>query len=119
LAQLHLFTFLASVAVGTIAGVPLGDRFGRKYVIWFSILAALPFTLLLPHASLFLERPVDRNNRLDPANNGAAKDEAPTANVTAQRLKSFCKGAHPLISIRSHCSSCRRAVLIEAINNGR
>ena len=57
-AQLHLFTFLAAVAVGTIAGGPLGDRFGRKYVIWFSILGALPFTLLLPHASLFWTGPL-------------------------------------------------------------
>lgn len=51
-AQLHLFAFLAAVAIGTIMGGPLGDRFGRKYVIWFSILGALPFTLMLPHASL-------------------------------------------------------------------
>ncbi|WP_157215833.1 MFS transporter [Flavisphingomonas formosensis] len=57
-AQLHLFVFLAAVAVGTIAGGPLGDRFGRKYVIWFSILGALPFTLLLPHASLFWTAPL-------------------------------------------------------------
>ena len=49
-AQLHLFAFLAAVAVGTVAGGPLGDRFGRKYVIWFSILGALPFTLALPYA---------------------------------------------------------------------
>jgi FSR family fosmidomycin resistance protein-like MFS transporter len=52
-AQLHLFAFLASVAVGTFLGGPLGDRFGRKYVIWFSILGALPFTLALPYANLF------------------------------------------------------------------
>ena len=52
-AQLHLFAFLGAVAVGTIAGGPIGDRFGRKYVIWFSILGALPFTLLLPYADLF------------------------------------------------------------------
>lgn len=51
-AQLHLFAFLGAVAVGTVAGGALGDRFGRKAVIWFSILGALPFTLLLPHASL-------------------------------------------------------------------
>ncbi|QNA83006.1 MFS transporter [Sphingomonas sp. So64.6b] len=57
-AQLHLFAFLGSVAIGTIAGGPLGDRFGRKYVIWFSILGALPFTLLLPHASLFWTGPL-------------------------------------------------------------
>ncbi|WP_150293895.1 MFS transporter [Sphingobium estronivorans] len=57
-AQLHLFTFLAAVAVGTIGGGPLGDRFGRKRVIWFSILGALPFTLLLPHASLFWTGPL-------------------------------------------------------------
>jgi FSR family fosmidomycin resistance protein-like MFS transporter len=51
-AQLHLFVFLAAVAVGTIIGGPLGDRLGRKYIIWVSILGVLPFTLLLPHANL-------------------------------------------------------------------
>ena len=57
-AQMHLFAFLAAVAVGTIAGGPLGDRFGRKYVIWFSILGTLPFTLLLPHVDLFWTGPL-------------------------------------------------------------
>jgi FSR family fosmidomycin resistance protein-like MFS transporter len=57
-AQLHLFAFLAAVAVGTVLGGPLGDRFGRKYVIWGSILGALPFTLLLPHANLFWTGPL-------------------------------------------------------------
>ena len=57
-AQLYLFVFLASVAVGTILGGPLGDRIGRKRVIWFSILGTLPFTLLLPHASLFWTAPL-------------------------------------------------------------
>jgi FSR family fosmidomycin resistance protein-like MFS transporter len=52
-AQLHLFAFLGAVAAGTIIGGPIGDRFGRKYVIWGSILGVLPFTLLLPYASLF------------------------------------------------------------------
>jgi FSR family fosmidomycin resistance protein-like MFS transporter len=52
-AQIHLFLFLASVAVGTFVGGPVGDRVGRKYVIWVSILGVLPFTLLLPHANLF------------------------------------------------------------------
>jgi FSR family fosmidomycin resistance protein-like MFS transporter len=52
-AQVHLFVFLGSVALGTIVGGPLGDRFGRKYVIWASILGVLPFTLLLPHANLY------------------------------------------------------------------
>ncbi len=52
-AQLHLFVFLGAVAAGTLAGGPIGDRIGRKYVIWGSILGVLPFTLLLPHASLF------------------------------------------------------------------
>ncbi|MFC7396203.1 MFS transporter [Chelatococcus sp. GCM10030263] len=51
-AQLYLFAFLAAVALGTFAGGPIGDRVGRKYVIWFSILGVLPFTLLLPHANL-------------------------------------------------------------------
>ncbi|MBZ9935125.1 MFS transporter [Mesorhizobium sp. BR1-1-16] len=50
--QLLLFVFLGAVAVGTIAGGPIGDRFGRKFVIWFSILGVLPFTLALPHANL-------------------------------------------------------------------
>jgi MFS transporter, FSR family, fosmidomycin resistance protein len=52
-AQIYLFVFLAAVAVGTIAGGPIGDRIGRKPVIWGSILGVLPFSLLLPHASLF------------------------------------------------------------------
>jgi FSR family fosmidomycin resistance protein-like MFS transporter len=57
-AQLHLFVFLAAVAVGTVIGGPLGDRFGRRYVIWFSILGALPFTLLLPMANLYWTGPL-------------------------------------------------------------
>lgn len=52
--QLYLFLFLASAAVGTFFGGPLGDRFGRKYVIWFSILGAAPFTLLMPFVGLTL-----------------------------------------------------------------
>jgi len=52
-AQVHLFIFLAAVAAGTLAGGPLGDKFGRKYVIWLSILGILPFTLVLPYANLF------------------------------------------------------------------
>jgi len=52
-AQIQLFVFLAAVAVGTILGGPIGDRIGRKLVIWVSILGVLPFTLLLPYASLF------------------------------------------------------------------
>jgi len=52
-AQIHLFMFLGAVAAGTIIGGPVGDRFGRKYVIWCSILGVLPFTLALPYASLF------------------------------------------------------------------
>ncbi len=51
-AQLQLFLFLGAVAVGTIAGGPIGDRFGRKLVIWGSILGVLPFTLALPYANL-------------------------------------------------------------------
>jgi FSR family fosmidomycin resistance protein-like MFS transporter len=51
--QIHLFIFLFSVAAGTVIGGPVGDRIGRKYVIWFSILGVAPFTLLLPHANLF------------------------------------------------------------------
>jgi len=52
-AQLHLFIFLGAVAAGTIIGGPVGDRIGRKYVIWVSILGVLPFTLLLPYSNLF------------------------------------------------------------------
>jgi FSR family fosmidomycin resistance protein-like MFS transporter len=52
-AQIYLFVFLGAVAAGTIIGGPVGDRFGRKYVIWCSILGVLPFTLMLPYASLF------------------------------------------------------------------
>jgi MFS transporter, FSR family, fosmidomycin resistance protein len=52
-AQMHLFLFLFSVAAGTIIGGHLGDRFGRKYVIWGSILGVAPFTLLLPYANAF------------------------------------------------------------------
>ena len=51
--QLYLFVFLFSVAAGTLIGGPIGDRFGRKYVIWFSILGTAPFALMLPYANLF------------------------------------------------------------------
>ncbi|MGE4587046.1 MAG: MFS transporter [Mangrovibacterium sp.] len=50
--QLFLFVFLLGTAIGTMAGGPLGDRFGRKYVIWFSILGTAPFSLLMPYAGL-------------------------------------------------------------------
>ena len=52
-AQILLFVFLGAAAAGTIIGGPVGDRFGRKYVIWCSILGVLPFTLALPYANLF------------------------------------------------------------------
>ncbi|GGA90747.1 MFS transporter [Puia dinghuensis] len=52
-AQMLLFVFLGSVAAGTFIGGPIGDRIGRKYVIWFSILGVAPFTLALPYANLF------------------------------------------------------------------
>ena len=57
-AQMHLFVFLAAVAAGTIIGGPIGDRIGRRYVIWFSILGAAPFTILLPMANLFWTGPL-------------------------------------------------------------
>lgn len=53
--QIYLFVFLIATAIGTMVGGPLGDKVGRKYVIWGSILGAAPFTLLMPHVnSLFL-----------------------------------------------------------------
>ncbi len=52
-AQLHLFVFLAAAAAGTYIGGPVGDKIGRKYVIWVSILGVLPFSLLLPYSNLF------------------------------------------------------------------
>ncbi|HTW27230.1 MAG TPA: MFS transporter [Acetobacteraceae bacterium] len=52
-AQIYLFVFLGAVAAGTIIGGPLGDRFGRKYVIWASVLGVFPFTFALPFANLF------------------------------------------------------------------
>ncbi len=52
-AQFYLFAFLAAVAVGTLIGGPVGDRIGRKYVLWGSIVGVLPFTLVLPYAGLF------------------------------------------------------------------
>jgi MFS transporter, FSR family, fosmidomycin resistance protein len=51
--QVYLFVFLGAAAAGTFIGGPLGDRFGRKFVIWGSIVGVLPFTLLLPHLNLF------------------------------------------------------------------
>jgi len=51
--QIYLFVFLGSVAAGTLMGGPIGDKFGRKYVIWISILGVAPFTLMLPYVSLF------------------------------------------------------------------
>jgi FSR family fosmidomycin resistance protein-like MFS transporter len=52
-AQVYLFLFLGSAAAGTLIGGPVGDRIGRKYVIWGSIVGVLPFTLVLPFANLF------------------------------------------------------------------
>jgi len=52
-AQLFLFLFLGAAAAGTFAGGPIGDRFGARFVIWFSILGVIPFALLLPYADLF------------------------------------------------------------------
>lgn len=52
-AQMILFLYLASGAVGVLIGGPLGDRIGRRRIIWFSILGALPFSLLMPHANLY------------------------------------------------------------------
>lgn len=52
-AQIHLFIFLFAVAAGTMIGGPIGDKIGRKYVIWFSILGVAPFTLALPYVSLY------------------------------------------------------------------
>jgi FSR family fosmidomycin resistance protein-like MFS transporter len=54
--QILLFILLGAAAVGTFMGGPIGDRFGPKFVIWFSILGVLPFTLALPYADLFWTR---------------------------------------------------------------
>jgi FSR family fosmidomycin resistance protein-like MFS transporter len=51
--QLYLFVFFGAVAAGTLIGGPVGDRIGRKFVIWVSILGVLPFTMMLPYANLF------------------------------------------------------------------
>lgn len=52
-AQFHMFIYLIAYAIGTIMGGPLGDKFGRKYIIWFSVFGATPFALLLPYVNLF------------------------------------------------------------------
>lgn len=52
-AQFHMFIYLIAYAIGTMLGGPLGDKFGRKYVIWFSVFGATPFALLLPYVNLF------------------------------------------------------------------
>ncbi|MGD9947910.1 MAG: MFS transporter, partial [Desulfobulbus sp.] len=57
-AQVHLFVFLFGAALGTILGGPIGDRIGRKQVIWWSILGVAPFTLALPYANLFWTGPL-------------------------------------------------------------
>ena len=57
-AQLHLFVYLFGMALGTILGGPIGDRIGRKQVIWWSILGAAPFALALPHVNLFWTGPL-------------------------------------------------------------
>src|SRR5699024_9511819 len=51
--QFYLFLFFGSVALGTFLGGPIGDKFERKYVIWFSMLGSAPFALMLPYAGLF------------------------------------------------------------------
>jgi MFS transporter, FSR family, fosmidomycin resistance protein len=52
-AQFHMFIYLIAYALGTIMGGPLGDKFGRKYIIWFSVFGATPFALMLPYVNLF------------------------------------------------------------------
>ena len=52
-AQFHMFVYLIAYTLGTILGGPLGDKFGRKYIIWFSVFGATPFALLLPYVNLF------------------------------------------------------------------
>ena len=63
-AQIYQFVFFAAVAAGTIAGGPIGDRIGRKLVIWVSILGVLPFALLLPHVGLARDNCAQRRDRL-------------------------------------------------------
>ncbi len=62
-AQVHLFLFLGSVAVGTLLGGYFGDRFSRKTMIQFSVLGALPFTLMLPFVSLAVDRSAHGGDR--------------------------------------------------------
>ena len=64
--QLLLFVFLGASAAGIVLGGPLGDRFGAKTVIWFSILGVLPFTLALPYADLFWTDVLAVAHRPDP-----------------------------------------------------
>jgi MFS transporter, FSR family, fosmidomycin resistance protein len=52
-AQFHMFVYLIAYALGTILGGPLGDKFGRKYIIWYSVFGVTPFALMLPYANLF------------------------------------------------------------------
>ena len=64
-AQIYLFVFLAAAAAGTFIGGPIGDRFGRKVVIWVSILGVLPFTLVLPYVGPDRDSRLDRGDRVD------------------------------------------------------
>ncbi len=64
--QIYLFVFLGAVALGTLVGGPIGDRIGRKYVIWASILGVLPFTLIAAACEPVLDGRAQRRDRPDP-----------------------------------------------------
>ena len=100
--QVLLFVFLGAVAAGTYAGGPIGDRYGRKFVIWLSILGVLPFTLLLPH--LGLVGTVDRQRRDRPrAVVGVLGDRRLCAGADArQRRRDRGPVLRPVVRPRRH-----------------
>ena len=103
-AQVYLFVFLGAVALGTILGGPIGDRVGRKYVIWCSILGVLPFTLALPYANLDVDRDRQRNHRRD-SGIGVPGDCGVRAGTAARQGRHDLRVVlRPRFRHRGHCS---------------